>query len=185
MICFKNYLVLRNSWIPKCNTHMLCMVQDLYLSSKMLVGQTWVLAKIIDDTLLLVVKQHVLIPTWRHWFLLNVLTFTFTWCITLKFDVASIENLNETLICDNFDLELQEFKWWIMVQVVGILMPFLAFSMIYNHFQAHNMLMIMLDFCYKNMKCIQGFVIIQLMLNLLQNMMLKFCVLICYKCIIT
>jgi len=76
----------------------------------MLVGQTWVVFQTIVDTLLLVVKQRVLIPTRRHWFLLNALTFTFTWCITLQFDVASIEFLNEPLICDDFDLELQEFK---------------------------------------------------------------------------
>jgi hypothetical protein len=42
--------------------------------------------------------------------LLNALAFTFTWCITLKFDVASIEILNKPLICDDFDLELQDFK---------------------------------------------------------------------------
>ncbi len=53
------------------------------------------------------------------------------------------------------------------MRVVGILMPFLAFSMACNHFQAHNILMIMLDLCYKNMNVIQNFVIIQLLLNLL------------------
>ncbi len=57
-----------------------------------------------------------------------------------------------------FDLKLQKFKQKIMVQVVGILMPFLAFSMAYNHYKTHNMLVIMFDFRYKNMKCIQNFV---------------------------
>jgi hypothetical protein len=38
--------------------------------------------------------------------LLNALIFTFT----LKFHAASIEILNEPLICDDFDLELQEFE---------------------------------------------------------------------------
>jgi hypothetical protein len=55
----------------------------------------------------LVIKQHVLIPTQRYWFLLNAFTSTFTWCITLKFDAASIEILNEPLICDDFDLEFK------------------------------------------------------------------------------
>ncbi len=45
-----------------------------------------------------------------------------------------------------------------MVHVVGILMPFLAFLMAYNHYKTHNMLAIMFDFHYKNMKCIQNFV---------------------------
>jgi hypothetical protein len=45
-----------------------------------------------------------------------------------------------------------------MVQVVRILMPFLTFSMVYNHFKVHNMLAIMFDTCYKYMKCIQDFV---------------------------
>ncbi len=45
-----------------------------------------------------------------------------------------------------------------MVQVVGILMAFLAFSMAYNHFKTHNMLVMIFDLHYKNMKCIQDFV---------------------------
>jgi hypothetical protein len=78
---------------------------------------------------------------------------------------------------------------------VGILMPFLGFSMAYNHSKAHNMLVIMLDLHYKNMKCIHKFVDnwykkwnvfktlweIQFLLKLLQNMMLRLCVLYC-KC---
>jgi hypothetical protein len=49
-------------------------------------------------------------PNLKALVLLNALTFTFTRCITLKFDAASIEILNEPLICDDFDLESQEFK---------------------------------------------------------------------------
>jgi hypothetical protein len=45
-----------------------------------------------------------------------------------------------------------------MVQVVRILVPFLTFSMVYNHFKVHNMLAIMFDTCYKHMKCIWDFV---------------------------
>jgi len=39
-----------------------------------------------------------------------------------------------------------------MVQVVGILMPLLTFSMAYNNFKAYNILAIMLDIHLKNMK---------------------------------
>jgi len=45
-----------------------------------------------------------------------------------------------------------------MVQVVRILLLFLTFSMVYNHFKVHNVLAIMFDTCYKHMKCIQDFV---------------------------
>ncbi len=45
-----------------------------------------------------------------------------------------------------------------MVQVVGILMVFLAFPMAYNHLKTHNMLVMILELHYKNMKCIQDFV---------------------------
>jgi hypothetical protein len=44
-----------------------------------------------------------------------------------------------------------------MVQVVGILMPYLAFLMLYNHSNPQHVG----DHawpCYKNMKCIQNFV---------------------------
>ncbi len=45
-----------------------------------------------------------------------------------------------------------------MMQVINILSLFLAFSYIYNQDRAHNMLAIMLDPCFKNMKIIQDFV---------------------------
>jgi len=54
--CFKSYHVLRTSWIPKNNLHMLWMVIVLHLSYKMPMGQTWVVLQAITNTLLLVVK---------------------------------------------------------------------------------------------------------------------------------
>jgi hypothetical protein len=54
----------------------------------------------------------------------------------MKLGVTNIQTLNQLLIYDDFDLKLQEFKWRMMVQVVGILMPLLAFSMVYNHSKA-------------------------------------------------
>jgi hypothetical protein len=44
-----------------------------------------------------------------------------------------------------------------MAQVVQILMPFLVFTMVYNETKAHNMLVIMLDPYFKNMKVIWDF----------------------------
>ncbi len=64
-----------------------------------------------------------------------------------------------------------------MVQVLEILNLLLGFLMAYNHYKAHNMLAIMLDLCYKNMKCIQNFVGMLLLLKLLQNMTLRLYVL--------
>jgi uncharacterized membrane-anchored protein YitT (DUF2179 family) len=55
------------------------------------------------------------------------------------------------------------------MQVVRILMSFLVFSMDNNHFKAHNMLMSMLNV----FECSW---VIQLMLNLLQNVMLRLCI---------
>jgi hypothetical protein len=46
----------------------------------------------------------------------------------MKVGVANIEALNQSLVCGNFDSKLQEFKWKVMVQVVGILTPFLLFN---------------------------------------------------------
>jgi hypothetical protein len=45
-----------------------------------------------------------------------------------------------------------------MGQVMGILMALWAFPMAYNHLKTHNMLVMILDLHYKNMKCIQNFV---------------------------
>jgi hypothetical protein len=75
----------------------------------------------------------------------------------MKVNVANIEALNQPLIHGDFDSKLQEFKQKMMVQVVRILMSLLTFLMIYNHSKSHNMLTIMLDLHYKNMKYIQNF----------------------------
>jgi hypothetical protein len=64
-----------------------------------------------------------------------------------------------------------------MVQVFEILNLFLGFLMAYNHYKAHNMLAIMFDLCHKNMKCIQKFVGMLLLLKLLQDMTLRLYVL--------
>ncbi len=44
------------------------------------------------------------------------------------------------------------------MQIVGILMPFLTFSMAYNHYKMLKMFVIIFDFQYKNTKRIQNFV---------------------------
>jgi hypothetical protein len=42
--------------------------------------------------------------------------------------------------------------------VIHVLTPFLTFSSSYIDAKAHNMLVIMLDFCFKNIKVIQDYV---------------------------
>jgi hypothetical protein len=68
------------------------------------------------------------------------------------------QTLNQILIHGDLDLKLQEFKLKMMTQVVNILSPFLAFALAYNQAKFHNMLVIMLDPCFKNTKVIWDFV---------------------------
>jgi hypothetical protein len=56
------------------------------------------------------VKFCVLNQSASYWLLSNALYFTFTLCITMKVYVARVQALNQSLICGEFDLELQEFK---------------------------------------------------------------------------
>jgi hypothetical protein len=42
--------------------------------------------------------------------------------------------------------------------VIDVLTPFVTFSSSYIDFKAHNMLVIMLDLCFKNIKVIQDYV---------------------------
>jgi hypothetical protein len=46
----------------------------------------------------------------------------------MEVGVVNIEVLNQPLICGDFDSKLEHFKWRMMVHIVGILMPFLAFQ---------------------------------------------------------
>jgi hypothetical protein len=75
----------------------------------------------------------------------------------MKFEVAKIQNLNEPFIQNDFDLKL-EFKLKMNSQVLNILTPYLAFSSTYIYSKAHNMLSIMLDPHFQNMKVIWEYV---------------------------
>jgi len=57
-----------------------------------------------------------------------------------------------TLILCDFDWKLYECKLRMMTQVCNVLAHFLAFSKSYIHAKAHNMLAIMLDPWFINMK---------------------------------
>jgi hypothetical protein len=72
-------------------------------------------------------------------------------------DVVRIQALNQLLNHGDFYIELQEFKLRMIMQVINILSPFLAFASIYNQAKVHNMLAIMLDLHFKNMKVIRDF----------------------------
>ncbi len=81
----------------------------------------------------------------------------FSLCIMIKTNVCKIQALNEPFIQGDFDSELQEFKLKMMGQVLNALGPFLTFSKSYIAIEAHKMLAIVLDFCFKNMKVIRDF----------------------------
>jgi hypothetical protein len=72
----------------------------------------------------------------------------------MKANVARAQFLNQLLIRGDFDLEFHEFKLKVMMQIINILSSFLAFVSFYNQNKAHNMLVIMLGLCFKNMKVI-------------------------------
>jgi hypothetical protein len=54
--------------------------------------------------------------------------------------------------------ELLEFKLKMNSHVIDVLTPFLTFSSSYIDAKAHNMLVVMLDLCFKNIKIIQDYV---------------------------
>jgi hypothetical protein len=73
------------------------------------------------------VSSNVFQANQGYWLLLDAFIFIFTLYIVVKFSVANVEALNQQLICNKFDSKLQKHKQRMMVQVVGILMPLLAF----------------------------------------------------------
>jgi hypothetical protein len=86
--------------------------------------------------------------------LLNARAFAFTLCISMKFDMVKIQA---------FDLR----QLWFIVARIQIEDEFtcdqcintiLTFFSSYIDVEAHNMLVIMLDLCFKNIKVIQDYV---------------------------
>jgi hypothetical protein len=157
VICFKNYLVKKTLEYQNAISIYYGWQQVLHFF-KMLVGQSnWAMAHAITNTLFPIVNQCVIKPNLKVLVVCQMHLFAFAFCIVMKVNVANIEALNQPLIHGDFDSKLQEFKQKMMVQVVRILMSLLTFLMIYNHSKSHNMLTIMLDLHYKNMKYIQNF----------------------------
>jgi len=76
----------------------------------------------------------------------------------MKSKVVIIWALNQPLIQGDFDLELSKFKLRMHSQMINVLTPFLAFSNLYINVKAHDMMIIMLDFCFLNMKVIKDYV---------------------------
>jgi len=68
--------------------------------------------------------------------------------------MTKIQALNQALIQSNFDSKLLEFKLKMNSQVIDILMSIIIFFGSYINANAHNMLVIMLDSHFKNMKII-------------------------------
>jgi hypothetical protein len=116
--------------------------------------QSWAIAQAIIDMFLPIVKLCVLNQNAGYWLLLNALHSAFTLCITRKTNVAKAQTLNQPLIHGDFDSKLQDFKSRTMTQVINILSPFLAFASTCDPAKVHNMLVIMLDLHFKNMKVI-------------------------------
>jgi len=70
----------------------------------------------------------------------------------LKIELGIIQVLNQLYICDDFDLELKEFKLRMMAQIFYICGPFLTFLASFIQTKTHNMLAIMFHPQLKNMK---------------------------------
>ncbi len=75
----------------------------------------------------------------------------------MKFKVVKIQALIQPLISNDFESKLIELKLGINSQLINVLTPFLAFFGSYINTKAHNMLVIILDPCFKNMKFIQNY----------------------------
>lgn len=62
-----------------------------HLSSWVPTNHTWEIAKIINKTLMLVVKQCVLNQSWNYWLLLDALNFSFSLSIAMKVEACVIQ----------------------------------------------------------------------------------------------
>jgi len=58
----------------------------------------------------------------------------------MKGNVPRAQALNQLLIYGDFNFKLQKFKLRMMMQVINILSPFLAFALTYNQAKTHNII---------------------------------------------
>ncbi len=156
---FASWVILFQETFDYQNVIFICYRQQraLYLQSKAPNCQTWSIAQAITCTLMPIVKQCVLNQSQGYWLLLDALGSAFSLCIVIKVDVCKTQALNQPFLRKDFDSNIQEFKLRMMGQVLNALGPFLPFYESYIVAKAHNMLAIMLDPCFKNMKIIWDF----------------------------
>jgi hypothetical protein len=69
--------------------------------------------------------------------------------ISMKSKVAEIQALNQPSISNDFESKLLELKLGMNSQLISVLTPFLAFFGSYINAKAHNMMVIILDLCFK------------------------------------
>jgi hypothetical protein len=63
-----------------------------------------------------------------------------------------------TNVLDAFDVEVFIFQSNLQIEVVKVIKPFLQFLKVYDQHQVHNMLVIMLDACFKSLHVVENYV---------------------------
>ncbi len=158
---FTSHVILSHETLQHQDAISICYGRQVasHLSSWVPTNHTWAIVKIINKTLMPVVKQCVLNQSWDYWLLLDALHFAFSLNITMKVEACVIQAKNQSFITSDFQSKLMCFKpLGMLSQVVFILSPFLAFATSFFPTKAHNMLTMVLDLIFKGMKVVTEFV---------------------------
>jgi hypothetical protein len=94
-----------------------------------------------------VVTTCILNQSRGHWLLSNALAIVSNLIVVMEFETNPLVNGNETF--DLFDVELHMLNMW--QEVLKVINPLMEFLKNFDSYQIHNMLVLMLDPCFKSL----------------------------------
>jgi hypothetical protein len=121
-------------------------------------AQMWVVCKTLIKIMLPIVKKCILNQTHGYWLIFNILQVAFPINVSMQMEIQQSEPTSSNFTRGDFEYQLQTLHLCMMAKVMAILAPFLSFTTNYIRNKAHNMLVLMLDLCFKCLDVVKTFV---------------------------
>jgi hypothetical protein len=88
----------------------------------------------------------------------NALNFAFSLSVAMQSEIEQFNINSNNFVRHDFEYELQALCMQMMGEIMVVMAQFLVFSSTNIYGKAHNMLVLMLDLCFKSLNVVKDFV---------------------------
>jgi hypothetical protein len=124
----------------------------------MLDAHAWVVCKVVVEIMLPFVKQCTFNQTRGYWLLINALNVALSINLCMQIQIQQFNITPFNIVKVDFEFEMGALWVCMMAKVQAVLAPFMAFTYSYNASKVHNMLVFVLDPCFKSLDVVKAFV---------------------------